>query len=57
MQEFWMVENKTPPILLENKDNAAVLNASTNSLEPTAAEKQAAEVSKRGASHAMMLGG
>jgi hypothetical protein len=57
MQDFWKDENKTPPILLANKDNAAVLNASTNSLEPTAAEKRAAEVSKRGASHATMLGG
>ncbi|KAF8805877.1 hypothetical protein BYT27DRAFT_7257802 [Phlegmacium glaucopus] len=40
MQSFWKEENKTPPILLANKDNAAVL-----------------EVSKRGASHATMLGG
>ena len=57
MQSFWKEEDKTPPILLAKKDNAAVLGASTNTLEPTAAEKRAAEVSKRGASHATMLGG
>lgn len=57
MQEFWKEEGKTPPILLANKDNTAVLERCENSSEPSSAEKRAAEVSKRGASHATMLGG
>ncbi|KAF8160013.1 hypothetical protein B0H34DRAFT_797195 [Crassisporium funariophilum] len=57
MQAFWKETKKTPPILLANKDNAAVLSVSNHALEPTAAERRAAEVSKRGASHATMLGG
>lgn len=57
MQGFWKEAGKTPPILLANKDNAAVLSRSTSVSEPTAAEKRAADVSKRGGSHVTMLGG
>lgn len=57
MQNMWKEEGLTPPILLANKDNAAVLANATNSSEQTAAEKRAEEVSKRGGSHATSLGG
>ncbi|RDB17366.1 hypothetical protein Hypma_001834 [Hypsizygus marmoreus] len=57
MQNFWILLRKTPPILLANKDNAAVLNGHVDLSDLTAVEKRAAEVSKRGASHATMLGG
>jgi hypothetical protein len=60
MQVYWAKNNKTPPILLANKDNAALLatrNADMDSSGPTTAEKRAEEVSKRGGSHAALLGG
>ncbi|KDR65765.1 hypothetical protein GALMADRAFT_81499 [Galerina marginata CBS 339.88] len=57
MQEMWGKEDETPPILLANKDNAAVLAHQTDDSTPTNAEIRAAEVSKRGGSHATMLGG
>jgi hypothetical protein len=58
MQESWKDMNTAPPILLANKDNAAVLKrASALPGDRSPAEKQAAEVSKRGGSHATMLGG
>jgi len=57
MQDMWKEEGLTPPILLTNKENATVLANATNSSEPSATEKRAEEVSKRGGSHATMLGG
>ena len=57
MQGMWTKEKKTPPILLANKDNAAVLANRTESSTPTHAEIRAEEVSKRGGSHATTLGG
>ncbi|PPR01504.1 hypothetical protein CVT26_015127 [Gymnopilus dilepis] len=57
MAEMWTKENKTPPRVLANKDNAAVLANRSAGSEPTAAEKRAEEVSKRGAVHATTLGG
>ena len=57
MQGMWTKEKKTPPILLANKDNAAVLANQTESSAPTHAELRAEEVSKRGGSHATTLGG
>ena len=57
MQEMWKNLNKTPPILLANKDNAAVLAHRPGTSDPSAAEIRAVEVSKRGGSHATTLGG
>ncbi|KAF8060894.1 hypothetical protein FPV67DRAFT_312327 [Lyophyllum atratum] len=58
MQEYWTKFNRTPPRNLPNKDNAAVLaNRSKGLGAPSAAEKRAEEVSKRGGSHTVMLGG
>ena len=57
MQESWAAANKRPPMLLANKDNSAVLDMCADPLNPTPAEKRAAESSKRGGSHATMLGG
>jgi hypothetical protein len=53
MQDYWVKNNKTWPILLANKDNVAVLAQHDGS----AAEKCAEEVSKRGGSHVTLLGG
>jgi hypothetical protein len=57
MQESWKEANETPPILLANKDNTAVLRHATSLVDPSPAEKRAVEVSKRGGSHLTMLGG
>ncbi|KDR76527.1 hypothetical protein GALMADRAFT_67262 [Galerina marginata CBS 339.88] len=57
MAEMWTNLKKTPPRLLANKDNAAVLANRSSGTEPTAAEKRAEEVSKRGGVHATTLGG
>ena len=57
MQGMWTKEKKTPPILLANKDNTAVLASQTESSASTHAELQAEEVSKCGGSHATTLGG
>ena len=60
MADMWFKFKKTPPKILANKDNAAVLanrDRSSGSSEPTAAEKRAEEVSKRGGVHATNLGG
>ena len=57
MQEMWKNLNKTPPILLANKDNAAVLAHRSGTSDPSRAELRAEEVSKRGGSHATTLGG
>ena len=57
MQEMWKTFNKTPPILLANKDNAAVLAHRSGTLDPSTAEIRAEEVSKRGGSHVTTLGG
>lgn len=57
MQESWKKSNLTPPILLANKDNTAILERASTSLDPSPAEKRAVDVSKRGGSHATMLGG
>lgn len=56
LQESWEKRGKARPILLANKDNTAVLSASDPS-NLSAAEKRAAEVSKRGATHVTLLGG
>ncbi|EDR08997.1 uncharacterized protein LACBIDRAFT_296659 [Laccaria bicolor S238N-H82] len=57
VQGMWEKENKTPPILLANKDNAAVLAGRTESSTQTNAEIRAEEVSKHGGSHTTALGG
>jgi hypothetical protein len=57
MAEMWMNLKKTPPKLLANKDNAAVLANQPSGTKLTAAKKQAEEVSKHGAVHATTLGG
>ena len=57
MQEMWKNLNKTPPILLANKDNAAVLAHFSGTSDPSRAELRAEEVSKCGGSHATTLGG
>ena len=57
MQEMWKIFNKSPPILLANKDNAAVLAHRSGMSNPTTAEIRAEEVSKRSGSHATTLGG
>lgn len=57
MQEYWGGSGKAGPILLANKDNAAILSASRNLSNPSAAEKHAAEISKRGGTHVTLLGG
>jgi len=57
MEGMWGRLKKTLPILLANKDNTAVLETRADPTAPTAAEKRAEEVSKRGATHATMLGG
>lgn len=57
VQGMWEKENKTQPILLANKDNAAVLAGRTESSTRTNAEIRAEEVSKRGGSHTTALGG
>jgi len=43
MQESWVAANKRPPMLLANKDESAVLDMCADPLNPTPAEKQAAE--------------
>ena len=57
MMEMWGRLKKTPPIILANKDNAAVLANQSSGAKPSAAEKRAEEVSKRGGVHATTLGG
>ena len=57
MVEMWMKLGKTPPKILANKDNAAVLANWSSGGEASAAKKQAEEVSKRGGVHATTLGG
>ncbi|KAF9552336.1 hypothetical protein CPC08DRAFT_698685 [Agrocybe pediades] len=59
LQGMWGAEQATPPILLANKDNAAVLANRTPGTKsaPSSAELRAEQVSKRGGSHAAMLGG
>jgi len=58
MADMWLKLGKTPPKILANKDNAAVLahHDQSSGTEPTAAEKWAEEVSKRGGVHATTLG-
>lgn len=57
MVEMWIRLKKVPPIILANKDNAAVLANRNPRSAPTQAEKHAEEVSKRGGVHATTLGG
>ncbi len=57
MGEMWGKLKKKRPITLANKDNADVLACIGDGSTLTAAEKRAEEVSKRGGSHATMLGG
>lgn len=57
LRDTWAAEDKTEPMLLANKDNAAVLEMCTDPLNPTPAERRAAETSKRGGSHITTLGG
>jgi hypothetical protein len=57
MGEMWQKLKKSGPVLLANKDNAAVLASRQEASAPTAAEKRAEEVSKRGGCHTTMLGG
>jgi hypothetical protein len=57
MGDMWHRQKKVGPVLLANKDNAAVLAGRRSSSALTAAEKRAEEVSKRGGCHTTMLGG
>ena len=57
LEEMWTLLNKTPPILLANKENAYTLANRSNASMPTAAEAHAEQVSKRGGTHATSLGG
>jgi hypothetical protein len=57
LAEMWSKLNKTPPIILANKDNAAVLANPSSGTKRSAAEKRAKEVSKCGGVHATTLGG
>jgi hypothetical protein len=57
MAEMWIKLMKTPPIILVNKDNAAVLANRATDSEPTAAEKRMEDISKRGTVHATILTG
>jgi len=56
LEEMWILLNKTPPILLENKENVYTLTNWSNALVPTAAEAHAEQVSKWGGTHATSLG-
>lgn len=57
MQDWWESAGKKRPLLLANRNNAAVLANCMDTTNMTAAEKQAGEISKRGGSHATALGG
>ena len=57
MREVWAKTNKTPPRLLVNRANAAVLANHILGSEPTLAETRAEKVSKCGAAHARSLAG
>jgi hypothetical protein len=56
MQKMWKALNKTPPIILVNKDNAAIL-APSNRSDPSPMARHTKEISKHGGSHATALGG
>ncbi|KAJ3505373.1 hypothetical protein NMY22_g17609 [Coprinellus aureogranulatus] len=55
MKAWWVTSGNTPPIILPNKDNAAVINLAKNLDNPTKAEKRALESSKRGATWLTIL--
>jgi hypothetical protein len=57
MQNMWHEKNKTPPIILANKDNAAILAARMGDSAPSRLQIRAEEVLKRGGSHTTALGG
>lgn len=57
MSEYWTNNNLTPPVLLANKDNAAVLALTSSSTTPSAAEVHAEKVSGWGTVKATLLGG
>ncbi|KAI5897896.1 uncharacterized protein SCHCODRAFT_02684172 [Schizophyllum commune H4-8] len=56
MEAYWASHNLAGPVLLPNKDNAAVL-ASGETPHPTAAQTRATEASTRGGVKATQLGG
>ena len=53
---MWILLNKTPPILLANKENVYTLANQSNALVPMAAKAHAEQVSKWGGTHATSLG-
>lgn len=57
MQESWISHQRPWPVLLANKDNTAVLNSISDQSNLTTVEKRALEGTKRGGSHATLLGG
>jgi hypothetical protein len=57
LKEMWFLLNKTPPILLTNKENAFTLANRSNASAPMAAETHAEQVSKWGGTQATSLGG
>jgi hypothetical protein len=57
MQAMWAEIGKPPPILLANKDNAAVLKDYSSGEAPNESQQRALDVSKRGGSKAVELGG
>lgn len=57
LEEMWVLLNKTPPILLANKENAYTLANRSSASAPMAAEAHAEHVSKWGGTQATSLGG
>lgn len=57
MSKFWKSSGLTPPILLVNKDNTAVLASTIPGSEPSAAEIHAEKVFGCGGVKTTMLGG
>jgi len=57
LEAMWVKLNKTPPILLANKENATTLANQADPSAPTVNEKHAEEASKRGATKLTSLGG
>ncbi|RXW23522.1 hypothetical protein EST38_g2358 [Candolleomyces aberdarensis] len=57
MRSWWEASGNQPPIILPNKANAAVLKVAQDNSNPSQAEKQAREASKRGATQLTVLAG
>lgn len=53
----WVSKGLKGPILLPNKDNAAVIAACSDNARPSSAESRAVDVSTRGGVKATQLGG